>query len=673
VVSLSVVLLPISAWSAAQDNPATKKPAQAQAPAASSGRFDARRDNIERGRVEKVEYESKTVGARRKLNVYTPPGYSKDQRYPVLYLLHGIGGDENEWTKGGEAEVILDNLHAERKVLPMIVVMPNGRAAKDDRPGGDFRRQMPAFAAFEQDLLSDIIPFVESHFAAKPNRESRALAGLSMGGGQSLNIGLKHLDTFAWVGGFSSAPNTKPAAELVGDPAEATKLLRLLWISCGDEDRLMDISERIHTACTEKKIPHVWHIDTGGHTWPVWKNDLYLFSQRLFREGASPEVASNQPPTPAPARNGNAGAGRRPSPNDSLRSVEVGDDHKVTFRIYAPKADDVSVSGDFGQGGKLTKDAQGVWSTTVGPLTPDFYTYTFNVDGVRTIDPKNAMIKPGLGSVDSMFLVAGKESEFEATRDVPHGEVRTVWYHSSTLNTLRSMRVYTPPGYESNSDRYPVLYLLHGAGDDDAGWSTIGRAGFIVDNLVGERKAIPLIVVMPNGSLPRPTNLPRFTPGSQPSPEARAAMEAIQNRFTDELLKDVVPYAESHYRVLAGREHRALAGLSMGGAQTLRVVTTHPDEFAYVAIWSAGLFGGSPSEFEERNEKFFSAAEQVNKSIKLLSVSVGDQDFALTSTKRMTSVFEKRGIKHELHLSGGGHTWINWRHYLNDFVPRLFH
>src|SRR5262249_28562638 len=216
---------------------------------------------------------------------------------------------------------------------------------------------------------------------------------------------------------------------------------------------------------------------------------------------------------------------RQPAPGSNLRSTEVSSDHKVTFRISAPKADEVSVVGDFGNS-KMEKDDKGVWSATVGPLVPDYYTYTFRVDGVPTVDPRNPMIKPGLGSVSSMFLVPGPEAEFEVHKEVPHGQVRVDWYRSATLGTERSLRIYTPPGYDQTSEPYPVFSLLHGAGDDDAGWSTVGRAGFILDNLLAEKKALPMIVVMPNGSLPRPANVPQFTPGTQPSPEARAAMQA---------------------------------------------------------------------------------------------------------------------------------------------------
>src|SRR5919201_275435 len=216
-----------------------------QFPAPPEG-YDKKRDGIDRGKLDSVEYDSTTVGVKRKARVYTPPGYSKDMKYPVLYLLHGIGGDENEWPRGGAANVILDNLYADTKAVPMIVVMPNGRASKDVTARSGFGQQGPAFAAFEKELLTDLIPFVEKTYSVKADRESRALAGLSMGGGQALNFGLNNLDTFAWVGGFSSAPNTRPAAELLPDPAEAAKKLRLLYVACGDKDGLMRTSEGVH-------------------------------------------------------------------------------------------------------------------------------------------------------------------------------------------------------------------------------------------------------------------------------------------------------------------------------------------------------------------------------------------------------------------------------------------
>jgi len=247
--------------------------------------FDVKRENISRGKIDTVKYDSKTVGNMRKMLVYTPPGFSPDKKYPVLYLLHGIGGDHLEWFNNGHPEIILDNLYADKKLVPMIVVLPNGRAMKDDRVVGNIfdAEKVKAFETFEQDLLNDIIPFVESKYPVKASPENRALAGLSMGGGQSLNIGLGNLDTFAWIGGFSSAPNTKAPEILLPNPAEAAKKLKLLWISCGDQDGLISISQNLHKYAKENKVPHIWHVDSGKHDFPVWKNDLYLFSQLLFK------------------------------------------------------------------------------------------------------------------------------------------------------------------------------------------------------------------------------------------------------------------------------------------------------------------------------------------------------------------------------------------------------
>jgi enterochelin esterase-like enzyme len=245
--------------------------------------IDRKREGIPHGKLELVEYESKTVGTTRKMQVYSPPGYSKGQKYPVLYLLHGIGGDETEWQRFAHPENLMDNLIADGKAVPMIIVMPNGRAQKDDRPGANPMAAAPAFAVFERDLLDDVIPAIQSRYSTYTNRENRALAGLSMGGGQTLNFGLAHLDTFAWVGAFSSAPNTKPPQQLVPDLAAARQQLRLLWLSCGNKDGLIRISQGVHAYLKENNVPHVWHVDGNGHDATHWRNNLWLFTQRLFQ------------------------------------------------------------------------------------------------------------------------------------------------------------------------------------------------------------------------------------------------------------------------------------------------------------------------------------------------------------------------------------------------------
>ena len=248
--------------------------------------YDIFQDNIPHGKLDTISYPSTTVGNERHALIYTPPGYSSDKKYPVLYLLHGIGGDEYEWLNGGHPEIILDNLYAQNKIEPMIVVMPNGRAMKDDSATGNIfdREKVEAFATFEKDLLNDLIPFIEANYPVINDREHRAIAGLSMGGGQSLNFGLGNLDVFAWVGGFSSAPNTKTPEELVPNPEETKKKLKLLWISCGDKDGLITFSKRTHDYLEKNKVPHIYYIEPGGvHDFKVWKSGLYHFSQLLFK------------------------------------------------------------------------------------------------------------------------------------------------------------------------------------------------------------------------------------------------------------------------------------------------------------------------------------------------------------------------------------------------------
>jgi len=295
-----VVLLTLASAVPGQDNPEQTSPERARAnfgrsiqlgpddvrafPEAPEG-FDKPRPGAEAARVELFSYDSTVTGKRREANVYLPPGYSPDQKYPVLYLLHGIGGNQYEWLGYIHADVIVNNLITEGKVTPMIVVMPNGRALPDDRPPKETYSPEHAagFAKFERDLLDCLIPAVQAKYSVLADREHRALAGLSMGGGQSLNFGLGNLDTFAWVGGFSSAPNTKPPAELVPDPAAARGKLKLLYLSCGNKDGLINISQGVHAFLKKSDVPHVWNVDDHGHDGATWGSNLYHFAQKLFR------------------------------------------------------------------------------------------------------------------------------------------------------------------------------------------------------------------------------------------------------------------------------------------------------------------------------------------------------------------------------------------------------
>jgi enterochelin esterase-like enzyme len=257
--------------------------------------FSAKRENIAAGTLKSVQYDSKSLGTRRNVYVYTPAGYSPENKYPVLYLLHGLGGDYNEWLSYG-AENVLNNLMADGKIKPMIVVFTNGDASVTVENQAQ-RRNGPGRAGrggpgggydswgtpFENDLLKDIIPYIESSYPVLPDREHRALAGLSMGGGQTLNIGLAHLDTFAWIGAFSPAPNTKAPAELVPDPGALKDKVKLLWLSCGNRDGLIRISRGVHNYLKEKDVPHIWNVDGHAHDGPEFVSNLYLFAPHLFK------------------------------------------------------------------------------------------------------------------------------------------------------------------------------------------------------------------------------------------------------------------------------------------------------------------------------------------------------------------------------------------------------
>lgn len=247
--------------------------------------FDQDREGIEKGKIELVEYQSTTVGTTRKCSVYLPPKYDTTQKYSVLYLLHGIGGDEHEWVNGGAPQQILDNLYAEGKAEPMIIVMPNGRAQENDRAEGNVYASAPAFEKFEGDLLNDLIPFIEKKYNVYTDKMHRALAGLSMGGGQSLNFGLGHMDTFAYVGGFSSAPNTRQPQQLIPDVAATKAQNSLLWMVCGSEDGLMFSSANLKAFCEKNDIPcTLINYPSEGHNFVVWKFGLYNFAQLIFKQ-----------------------------------------------------------------------------------------------------------------------------------------------------------------------------------------------------------------------------------------------------------------------------------------------------------------------------------------------------------------------------------------------------
>ena len=421
-----------------------------------------------------------------------------------------------------------------------------------------------------------------------------------------------------------------------------------------------------------------------------------LVTAAVAAAGLSPMAVAQ----PVAARGGRGGP--------AVVSPEVSADGNVTFRVLAPDAtkvtfldNDIGVMLSGGGPGALagastpavpaglkmptgglafTKKQDGIWEASFGPLPPGAYRYAFQVDGVKVLDPANTRISESNTTLWSLFSVPG--SQWMDTRDVPHGAVASVYYYSAVLKTTRRMHVYTPPGYEAGTQKYPVFYLLHGAQDTDDAWTSVGRAGFIFDNLIADKKMKPMIVVMPAGHQPGQTGMGGGARSGAGTPPA-------VNPFTAEFTTDILPYAEKYYRTINDRQHRAIAGLSMGGSQTLDIAFRYLEKFAYIGVFSSGatLGGGRrgstapapgaapavppPPDWEAVHQAALDNAA-LKKGLKLVWLSTGVDDGLIANTRSTVEMLKKHGFEPVFKESPGAHSWFNWRNYLVEFTPQLF-
>ena len=612
--------------------------------------FDTVQNDIPHGKIDSFNYKSTTVGTTRQSLIYTPPGYSKKNKYPVLYLLHGIGGDEKEWLNGGHPQVILDNLYAQGKVEPMIIIMPNGRAMKDDSATGNIFApdKVQAFATFEKDLLNDLIPYVQKHYTVYTNKDHRAIAGLSMGGGQSLNFGLGNLDKFAWIGGFSSAPNTKTPEELVPDPAKARDEIKLLWISCGASDGLISFSKRTHDYLVKNNVPHIYYIEPGVHEFKVWKNGLYMFSQLIFKP-VDTSTFSKYPVVGAPAATNIRGA----------EYPQILADHRVIFHVKAPDAQKVQV--DLGRKYDMVKDTSGYWNVTTDSISEGFHYYSLLIDGVAVADPASQTFY-GMGRMASGIEIPFMGGRYYALNNVPHGDIRIKNYYSTVTNSWRQLYIYTPPGYDSAvNTKYPTLYIIHGGGEDETGWATQGKANLILDNLIAEGKAKPMLIIMPDANI----GAGGFNPD---------AIENGMKMFEREIKQSIIPFVEKNYRAKTDAGSRALAGLSLGGIHTLYTGINNTNMFAYLGVFSSGWIVPMMNKTADAQYAFMKDnADKINSNLKALWISEGGpEDIAYKNGKIMLGKFDDLKIKHTYYEYPGGHTWPVWRNDLYNFAPLLF-
>ena len=342
-----------------------------------------------------------------------------------------------------------------------------------------------------------------------------------------------------------------------------------------------------------------------------------------------------------------AGFAQRPP---SISSPEVHPDNTVTFKYYSRSAQKVSLSGEFLSAHQaMTKDTSGIWSITVGPVKPDIYPYFFIVDSVQLADPNNTEIFANERFKRSIVDIRGNTPLIHSLQNVPHGKVSYRYYKSNTLGSIRQLLVYTPPGFNPNGKvRYPVLYLIHGGSDTEQTWIKVGRANLIADNLIAQGKAVPMIIVMPYGNV-RPNPMPDFT---------------------KDVMNDIIPFIEASYPVLTDSKHRAVAGFSVGGGQTLNIGLTNTDKFAYVCSYAPFT---ATEEFQKNFGSTYSPkADVVNNQLKLFTISVGTEDFLYESAKQNIAMYEAKGIKVKSHIVPGGHTWMNCKQYLATTLQEIF-
>jgi enterochelin esterase-like enzyme len=399
-------------------------------------------------------------------------------------------------------------------------------------------------------------------------------------------------------------------------------------------------------------------------------------------------AAYGQNQAAAPAAPGNAAAAIAPAPR--LRSPQIADDHRVTFRIFAPKASEVTFNADWIGATNLpmTREDQGVWSITVGPLDAQLYGYWFLVDGIRTLDPSNSETERDGNRFSSLLMVSGPADAMWDFKDVPHGTVAQVWYPSPTLHLdQRRMYVYLPPDYKANgTKKYPVLYLLHGAGGDEDAWITMGRANIILDNLIAAGKAVPMIVVMPNGNAtqsvaqgfgdgptpsvqqvtaPAPNPAPGGNPAANSGPRPQPPAQPYAGSYPESIVKDIVPFVQNNFRVYTDKNHRAIAGLSMGGGQTVTTTNNNPNLFGYIGVFSAGGRVG--------DTMFESQLMEIKKDgVKLYWTGAGDTDLARSGMMALETDLKSKNFPTSYKEIPGRHYWFLWRDFLSDYAGQIF-
>ena len=638
--------------------------------------------DVPHGAVDYVNYYSHTMGLYANAIIYTPPFYDQhpEKKYPVMFLISGTTDTEEVYYKVGKMNLILDNLIAEGKAKEMILVLPYGNPIKYF-PSGTSMWAMGDM--FGRDLVEDLLPYVESNYRTIQDRHHRGIGGFSRGGNQGLAIGLTNLDKFSYLCSYSSF-TSMDLPGVYDDPELLNKKIHLFWLGVGTDDFLYGNAKEYMDFLDSKGIDNIkiFTDDKFGHTWMNAKYWLDRSFRLLFQEEPVPETEKIGPVRPKPVTPANSswsprGRASRPSGDEQRLTPEVmarlfpmgvvspeyNADGSVTFRFQAENAEKVELECQMFQGTRpMVKDQRGVWTITVKPDVPDIYPYCFQVDGTQVADPNNMFIFPNESFKYSLADVRGPVPAVQDLQDVPHGKVAYRYYHSDVYGFDRCMCVYTPAGYDPAGDeKLPVLYLIHGMTDTYETWFKVGHVNNIMDNLINAGLAERMVVVMPYAN---------------PAPEmAKRGIVGGFNfmgtdSFTSEIIDEVMPFVESNYNVLTDPAHRAIAGFSLGGRQTMACGLANPDKFNWVCAFAPAIFG---EEYKANFENgTYASLDEVRSNLKLFFLGTGKDDFLIEASRGLHDYLLKNDMPHVFYNPAGGHTWMNCRDYIELVARRLF-
>lgn len=631
--------------------------------------------DVPHGDVQLHKYMSHINSHMKQCYVYTPPSYGKDKnkKYPVLYVQHGVGENETGWIWNGKLNFILDNMIAQNECEEMIVVMCCGYAFKQ---GED-----PVFypGDFDSELVNDCIPYIESQLAVKKGRKNRAMAGLSLGSAQASLTASKHQALFAYLGVFSGL-GEESLEVISGCNANP---MTLIYLSCGKGEEALRLKQEAYAHLLQKKgIPCVQESYEGYHEWHVWRQSLRAFVKQLFRhtDDEEHEEAFKYQSTDLSASQAHLQtfesdilfydrlykklilavdkegrlAGRY---GDVHKGAEILPQGIARFWFLAPEAKSVQIN-IMGSSYPLEKadshnGLEGYWTVELSQITPGFHYYDYCINETETINP---MAPIGYGCFKAMNFLEIPEEDFETykLRDVPHGIIHLHYYQSSQTHRTKMCYVYTPPSYTKELQRnYPVLYLQHGGGENETGWIWHGKIAHIADNLIANKKMEEMIIVMNTGYA---------------FPED-GCYHPSMSAFLDELPMDCVPNIDLHYRTISDRTHRGMAGLSMGGMQTQKIVFSHPELFAWAGIFSGGLV--LANEEDDYTPILFNP-EKFIQQFKMLFISYGLDESFYKETKINVNKVLKRQVPIIFYERTGYHDWTLWRHCVEAFLVKVF-